>query len=94
MPTGLYLLIGLALALAAAVVLTAGTLLYLHSDGLAAWWYAKKLERSGIPVTEQAFLDAVAKNNANAGGNILEKDDEKYVIRGVGLRQLSRIDAC
>ena len=28
---------------------------------------------------------AVAQNNANAGGNILEKDDEKYVIRGVGL---------
>ncbi|MDF0665702.1 MAG: CusA/CzcA family heavy metal efflux RND transporter [Nitrospira sp.] len=28
---------------------------------------------------------AVAKNNANAGGNILEKDDEKYVVRGVGL---------
>jgi cobalt-zinc-cadmium resistance protein CzcA len=30
-------------------------------------------------------FDAVAKNNANAGGNILEKNDEKYVIRGVGL---------
>ena len=30
-------------------------------------------------------FDAVAQNNANAGGNILEKDDEKYVIRGVGL---------
>lgn len=30
-------------------------------------------------------FDAVAKNNANAGGNILEKDDEKYVVRGVGL---------
>ncbi len=30
-------------------------------------------------------FDAVAKNNANAGGNILEKDDEKYVIRGIGL---------
>ena len=28
---------------------------------------------------------AVAKNNANAGGNILEKHDEKYVVRGVGL---------
>ena len=25
-------------------------------------------------------FDAVAKNNANAGGNILEKDDEKYVV--------------
>ena len=30
-------------------------------------------------------FNAVAQNNANAGGNILEKDDEKYVIRGVGL---------
>lgn len=30
-------------------------------------------------------FDAVAKNNANAGGNILEKDAEKYVVRGVGL---------
>jgi heavy metal efflux system protein len=30
-------------------------------------------------------FDAVAKNNANSGGSILEKDDEKYVVRGVGL---------
>jgi len=28
---------------------------------------------------------AVAKNNANAGGNILEKDEEKYIVRGIGL---------
>ncbi|MGQ0812531.1 MAG: efflux RND transporter permease subunit [Nitrospiraceae bacterium] len=28
---------------------------------------------------------AVAKNNANAGGNILEKGAEKYIVRGVGL---------
>ncbi|MCS6304159.1 MAG: efflux RND transporter permease subunit [Nitrospira sp.] len=28
---------------------------------------------------------AVAKNNANAGGNILEKDEEKYIVRGLGL---------
>lgn len=38
-------------------------------------------------------FDAVARNNANAGGNILEKDDEKYVIRGVGLiKTLEDID--
>ncbi|MCS6326535.1 MAG: efflux RND transporter permease subunit [Nitrospira sp.] len=38
-------------------------------------------------------FDAVAKNNANAGGNILEKDDEKYVVRGVGLiKTLEDID--
>lgn len=30
-------------------------------------------------------FDAVVKNNANSGGSILEKDDEKYVVRGVGL---------
>ncbi len=30
-------------------------------------------------------FEAVAKNNANAGGNILEKDAEKYIVRGVGL---------
>jgi heavy metal efflux system protein len=28
---------------------------------------------------------AVANNNANAGGNILEKGPEKYIVRGVGL---------
>ena len=30
-------------------------------------------------------FDAVAKNNANAGGNILEKRSEKYIVRGIGL---------
>ena len=30
-------------------------------------------------------FDAVANNNANAGGNILEKHAEKYIVRGVGL---------
>ncbi len=30
-------------------------------------------------------FEAVAKNNANAGGNILEKHSEKYIVRGVGL---------
>ena len=30
-------------------------------------------------------FDAVAKNNANAGGNILEKGPEKYIVRGIGL---------
>ncbi|MCS6317764.1 MAG: efflux RND transporter permease subunit, partial [Nitrospira sp.] len=41
------------------------------------------LRKYGLALHE--VFDAVAKNNANAGGNILEKDDEKYVIRGVGL---------
>ena len=30
-------------------------------------------------------FQSVAKNNANAGGNILEKDEEKYIVRGIGL---------
>ncbi len=30
-------------------------------------------------------FEAIAKNNANAGGNILEKYSEKYIVRGVGL---------
>ncbi|MFO0698213.1 MAG: CusA/CzcA family heavy metal efflux RND transporter [Nitrospira sp.] len=29
-------------------------------------------------------FNAVAKNNANAGGNILEKGPEKYIVRGIG----------
>lgn len=30
-------------------------------------------------------FEAVAHNNANAGGSILEKDEEKYIVRGIGL---------
>ncbi|MDE3119470.1 MAG: efflux RND transporter permease subunit, partial [Nitrospirota bacterium] len=30
-------------------------------------------------------FDAVAKNNANAGGNILKQQAEQYIVRGVGL---------
>jgi cobalt-zinc-cadmium resistance protein CzcA len=30
-------------------------------------------------------FNAVANNNANAGGNILEKGPEKYIVRGIGL---------
>lgn len=41
------------------------------------------LRKYGLALNE--VFGAVAKNNANAGGNILEKDDEKYVVRGVGL---------
>lgn len=41
------------------------------------------LRKYGLALNE--VFAAVAKNNANAGGNILEKDDEKYVVRGVGL---------
>ncbi|MBL8053286.1 MAG: efflux RND transporter permease subunit, partial [Nitrospira sp.] len=41
----------------------------------------------------QDVFDAVARNNANAGGNILEKHAEKYIVRGVGLiRSLQDIE--
>jgi len=36
-------------------------------------------------LTLRDVFDAVASNNANAGGNILEKHAEKYIVRGIGL---------
>lgn len=36
-------------------------------------------------LTLREVFDAIASNNANAGGNILEKHDEKYLVRGIGL---------
>lgn len=36
-------------------------------------------------LTLREVFDAIASNNANAGGNILEKHDEKYIVRGIGL---------
>ncbi|MEC4889359.1 MAG: CusA/CzcA family heavy metal efflux RND transporter [Nitrospira sp.] len=44
-------------------------------------------------LTLHDIFDAVARNNANAGGNILEKNAEKYIVRGVGLiRTLADIE--
>jgi heavy metal efflux system protein len=44
-------------------------------------------------LTLREVFDAVAKNNANAGGNILEKHAEKYIVRGTGLiRSLEDIE--
>ena len=36
-------------------------------------------------LTLHEVFSAVAKNNANVGGNILERYAEKYIVRGVGL---------
>jgi heavy metal efflux system protein len=36
-------------------------------------------------LTLHEIFDSVARNNANAGGNILEKHAEKYIVRGIGL---------
>ncbi|HKC94663.1 MAG TPA: CusA/CzcA family heavy metal efflux RND transporter [Nitrospira sp.] len=41
------------------------------------------LRKYNLPLRE--VVGAVARNNANAGGNILERYAEKYIIRGVGL---------
>ncbi|MGH7250791.1 MAG: efflux RND transporter permease subunit [Nitrospiraceae bacterium] len=44
---------------------------------------AGKLRKYDLALRE--VFDAVTKNNANAGGNILERHAEKYIVRGVGL---------
>ena len=45
-------------------------------------------------LTLHEIYDAVAKNNANAGGNILERHAERSIVRGLGLiRTLSDIEA-
>ncbi len=36
-------------------------------------------------LTLHDVFEAIASNNANAGGDILEKHAEKYIVRGVGL---------
>ncbi len=41
------------------------------------------LRKYGLALHE--VFEAVARNNANAGGNILEKRSEKYIVRGIGL---------
>lgn len=44
-------------------------------------------------ITLHEVFEAVGSNNANAGGNILEKHAEKYIVRGVGLiRSLQDIE--
>ena len=42
-----------------------------------------RLKKYNISMRE--LFEAVARNNANAGGNILEHSSEQYIIRGVGL---------
>src|SRR3990172_3523731 len=38
-------------------------------------------------ISLREVFEAVAQNNANAGGNILEHSSEQYIVRGVGLIQ-------
>lgn len=45
-------------------------------------------------LTLHEVYDAVAKNNANAGGNVLERHAERAIVRGLGLvRTLSDIES-
>ena len=42
-----------------------------------------KLRKYGLTLKE--VFEAVANNNANAGGNIIEHSSEQYIVRGVGI---------
>ena len=43
----------------------------------------RKLEKYGIPLN--VVIESINKNNANAGGSLLDRGDLTYIIRGVGL---------
>jgi cobalt-zinc-cadmium resistance protein CzcA len=43
----------------------------------------EKLIKHAVSVDQ--VYDAIEKNNQNAGGNILEKQSDQYIVRGVGL---------
>jgi cobalt-zinc-cadmium resistance protein CzcA len=44
-----------------------------------------KLRKYSLSLRE--VFDAIARNNLNTGGNILERQTEKYIVRGIGLIQ-------
>jgi len=43
----------------------------------------RKLEKYNIPLSE--VVESINKNNANAGGSMIDRGDLTYIIRGVGL---------
>lgn len=43
----------------------------------------RKLETYGL--TTSVVYDAVSNSNLNVGGNVIEKNDQNYVVRGIGL---------
>src|SRR6266545_361407 len=47
-----------------------------------------KLQAYGLTLRD--VLEAVARNNANVGGAYIEKGDEQYLLRGIGLAESSR----
>ncbi|MBU5613581.1 efflux RND transporter permease subunit [Geomonas azotofigens] len=44
-----------------------------------------KLIKYGVTVDD--VHDAIGSNNSNVGGNVLERDSDQYIVRGVGLIQ-------
>ncbi len=73
--------IGMYAAIAVLAILAITALVYRNS--IVQWYSAKKLERSGIQLSERAFLAEVAKNNEeaaslfiNAGINLAAKDEQ------------------
>jgi len=72
-------------ALAVVMMFVFGVLgvLIVQREALTRWYYAKKIEKMGIPVSEQAFLNEVSKNNVaildlfiKAGINIDAKNEK------------------
>ncbi|MCS7073982.1 MAG: efflux RND transporter permease subunit, partial [Bacteroidia bacterium] len=43
----------------------------------------RKLEQYGIALSE--VIETIEKNNANSGGSIVNRGDQAYVVRGIGL---------
>jgi len=56
----------IAAIVSALIFVVLSTALFLYRGPLVHWFYAKKVERSGITFTSQAFLAEVAKNNEAA----------------------------
>jgi cobalt-zinc-cadmium resistance protein CzcA len=46
---------------------------------------ADRLQSRGIALGD--VMDAISKNNANAGGNFIEHGADQYVVRGIGLAE-------
>src|SRR5262249_2302886 len=46
---------------------------------------ADRLQSRGIALS--GVMDAISKNNANAGGNFIEHGADQYVVRGIGLAE-------
>lgn len=43
----------------------------------------RKIEQYGLSLTE--ITETIEKNNANVGGSVIDRGDQSYVVRGIGL---------